>query len=94
MTRSAHNRCITLTTNTVKLIDLARVLKEDYGFEVEQSIIDSEKSPRIQLNRDLSAFVAKHHEPDNLIIIYYAGHGSAVPPKGSPTDRDEFILSE
>jgi Caspase domain len=70
------------------------VFKEEYGFEVEESIIDSECSPRIQLNRDLSDFVHKHHKPDNLIIIYYAGHGSAVSAEGSPADREEFILSE
>jgi hypothetical protein len=70
------------------------VFKEDYGFEVEESIIDSKNSPRIKLNMDLSTFVYKHHKPDTLIIIYYAGHGSALSAEGSPAERDEFILSE
>jgi hypothetical protein len=70
------------------------VFKEDYGFEVEESIIDSKNSPRIKLNRDLSAFVYKHHKPDNLIIIYYAGHGSALSAEGNPTEGDGFILAE
>jgi Caspase domain len=79
---------------TGQLEDLSRVFKEDYGFEVEESIIDSKSNPQIKLNMDLATFVFKHHKPDTLIIIYYAGHGSALPTEGSITERDEFILFE
>jgi hypothetical protein len=60
---------------------------------VEESIIDSTMNPQIQLNRDLSAFVFKHHGPDTLLIVYYAGHGFALPAEVNPAERDGFILS-
>jgi len=67
--------------------ELATVFEDHYGFEVQKSVIDSKDGPRKQLNRDLSQFVYTHDKPDTLLIIYYAGHGSAMP-------AEEFILFE
>lgn len=70
------------------------MFQNDYGFEVHESIIDSQDGPRKQLNRDLSDFVYMHDHPETLLIVYYAGHGSATPAEGSTAARDTFTLSE
>ena len=70
------------------------MFEEDYGFEVHKSVIDSTDGPRKKLNRDLSSFVFDHDKPDTLLILYYAGHGSAMPAEDSAHEREGFILFE
>jgi Caspase domain len=70
------------------------VFEQDYGFEIHKIVIDSTNGPRKQLNKDLSNFVWSHDSPDTLLIVYYAGHGSARPAKESALARDGFLLFE
>jgi hypothetical protein len=70
------------------------VFEEDYGFEVHKSVIDSTDGPRKQLNKDLSHFVYTYDKPETLLIVYYAGHGSAMSTEESTTTHDAFILFE
>jgi Caspase domain len=74
--------------------ELGQVFQDDYGYEVHESVINSQDGPRKQLNRDLSDFVYKHDKPETLLIVYYAGHGSAMPAKGSTAASNSFTLSE
>jgi hypothetical protein len=73
---------------------LGTVFEQEYGFEVHKSVIDSTDGPRKKLNADLSTFVLKHDKPDTLLILYYAGHGSARPAEGRAVAREGFMLFE
>ncbi|KAL9105915.1 MAG: hypothetical protein Q9227_008974 [Pyrenula ochraceoflavens] len=60
---------------------LANVLENVYKFQVKKQIFRETKSRmQSQMNRYLSEFIDEFDKPeDTLLIIYYAGHGWALP---------------
>lgn len=62
-----------LTEFQVKI--LSELLCEDFRFQVEHTLLNNEKPPQQQLNAAISNFVLEHDGPDNLLVVYYAGHG-------------------
>lgn len=73
---------------------MGTVFEQEYGFEVHKSVIDSTDGPRKKLYKDLSTFVCDYDKPDTLLILYYAGHGSARPAEESTAAREGFLLFE
>ena len=55
---------------------LESVFKNDYGFEVQQRFIGSDKDAHLQMMRHLIQFTLEHRDPQALLIVYYAGHAS------------------
>lgn len=53
---------------------LQNVLEEFYGFSTERWKIPSNRS-NIQLQSKLVDFQETHDKEDNLLIVYYGGHG-------------------
>jgi hypothetical protein len=54
---------------------LGDVLQDDYGFYVEQQVIECERNAQLQMHSYLSKFAMEHGKKHALLIIYYAGHG-------------------
>ncbi|PQE30538.1 homeobox domain containing protein [Rutstroemia sp. NJR-2017a WRK4] len=57
--------------------ELDDVFRNTFGYKTTQRILkqDPDKSPQNQITFFLAEFVLKHDHRDNLLIIYYAGHG-------------------
>ncbi|EON62310.1 hypothetical protein W97_01531 [Coniosporium apollinis CBS 100218] len=57
--------------------ELDALFQERFRYQTQiLNLGDSELKPQKQLNRDVSHFIAEHDGPNNLIIIFYTGHGS------------------
>jgi hypothetical protein len=54
---------------------LGDVFQQDYGFHVEQQVIDGERNSQLQMHTHLANFAMKYGKNHALLIIYYAGHG-------------------
>jgi hypothetical protein len=66
---------------TDEVTRLSNVFSEKFNYGVVAGSIQNNRSlPRHQVQRDLAKFVCDHDAPGNLLIIYYAGHGSKGPP--------------
>ena len=57
-----------------ELDDLEKVFKNAYGFETETWLIPTFKS-HLALNRKAMQFVDDFGNAENLLIVYYGGHG-------------------
>jgi hypothetical protein len=57
-----------------ELNDLAKTFRSAYGFETETWLIPTFKPSRT-LSRKASQFIDDFGNADNLLIVYYAGHG-------------------
>lgn len=53
---------------------LERVLVDDYGFETEQYLIPSQ-NPQRSLQRAIFLFQELHSSREELLMVYYGGHG-------------------
>lgn len=62
---------------------------EDYGFAVEQEVLDSSGKPQIDIVAILGNFVRKYDKKGTLLILYYAGHGWS----GSKDKKDQHVLA-
>lgn len=74
--------------------ELGNLLKDDYGFEVDSHVIkngESQKNGTIHLEfRDKLTSTIKSisdEEKNNLLILYYGGHGIQVGEKNKPLQR-------
>ncbi|KAI4714090.1 hypothetical protein J4E89_001540 [Alternaria sp. Ai002NY15] len=54
--------------------DLTNVFKKVFNYEVTELQLE-EKSPQIQLEMEILNWVYENDDPNNLLIVYYAGHG-------------------
>ncbi|KAJ9656781.1 hypothetical protein H2201_008433 [Coniosporium apollinis] len=56
---------------------LEALFKESFGYPTKiVNLGDSDVKPQLQLNSEVNNFVAEHDGQNNLMIIYYTGHGS------------------
>lgn len=53
---------------------LHKIFAEDFHFETEFFQIPSEKW-ETALNTKVANFIYEYDSPDNMVIVYYAGHG-------------------
>ena len=61
--------------------ELERVLSDDYGFETDTFLIPSQRSHR-KLQDRIIRLQAEHDSRDELLIVYYGGHGAIRGPEG------------
>ena len=71
LSQSSHHWVV--TEFQVKI--LSELFREDFRFQVEHTLLNNKKPPQQQLNAAISSFVLEHDGPDNLLVVYYAGHG-------------------
>jgi hypothetical protein len=57
-----------------ELDDLATTFKDSYGFDTETWLIPNHQ-PHLALMRKSFEMVQNFGNSDNLLIVYYAGHG-------------------
>jgi len=50
-------------------------LQKDFNHKTEIVELDNNRPPQQQLNMELARFVFHNDGPDNLLIVYYTGHG-------------------
>ncbi|KAJ4299206.1 hypothetical protein N0V90_004450 [Kalmusia sp. IMI 367209] len=55
--------------------ELEGVFRERFNFRTQIVELDGSSKPQYQLNRSLSTFVEEYDGPNNLLIVYYSGHG-------------------
>jgi len=55
--------------------ELEAIFKNRFRFVTETVELNVSSKPQHQINRHLSAFIEKHDGPNNLLIVYYTGHG-------------------
>jgi hypothetical protein len=63
-----------------ELDDLGKVFKSVYGFETEAWLIPT-ADPHVELMTKALKMVKDFGGPDNLLIVYYAGHGQMNPSR-------------
>lgn len=51
------------------------MFRDRFRYETETVELNITRKPQLQLNTCVTAFAEKHNGPNNLIIIYYTGHG-------------------
>ncbi|CAN9166386.1 unnamed protein product [Alternaria sp. RS040] len=75
--------------------DLANVFRKIFNYEVTELQL-KEKNPQVQLEAEILRWVYEHDDPNNLLIVYYAGHGvydkALKVLEFSPTDDAENDL--
>ncbi|KAH6881689.1 hypothetical protein BKA58DRAFT_372007 [Alternaria rosae] len=54
--------------------DLTNVFKKVFNYEVTELQLE-EKNPQVQLELEIYRWVYEHDDPNNLLVVYYAGHG-------------------
>lgn len=62
---------------------LQSVLEDGYGCEVSEWKIPSRDADLETLDK-VRSFLDQYGQPDNLVIVYYAGHGRPGTNPGSP----------
>jgi hypothetical protein len=55
--------------------ELEAIFQTRFRFVTETVELNVSSKPQHQINRHLSAFIEKHDGPNNLLIVYYTGHG-------------------
>lgn len=75
-TRYAPNsRSKPTITNSTQAEELEQVFRDRFRYVTETVELNVKSKPQLQLNSRVSAFAEKHNGPNNLLIIYYTGHG-------------------
>jgi hypothetical protein len=54
--------------------DLTSVFENIFKYEVTELQLE-EKNPQVQLEAEVYRWIYAHDSPDNLLVVYYAGHG-------------------
>ncbi|KAH6838690.1 hypothetical protein AA0119_g11571 [Alternaria tenuissima] len=54
--------------------DLTNVFKKVFNYDVTELQLE-EKNPQVQLEAEIYRWVYEHDDPNNLLVVYYAGHG-------------------
>ncbi|KAF2799523.1 hypothetical protein K505DRAFT_230897 [Melanomma pulvis-pyrius CBS 109.77] len=55
--------------------ELEAIFRDRFHFHTETVELNVSSKPQHQINRYLTAFVEMHDGPNNLLIVYYTGHG-------------------
>ncbi|KAI0134586.1 hypothetical protein BJ170DRAFT_206258 [Xylariales sp. AK1849] len=77
-----------------EFVRLRKVFKDEFHYEVEEWPIPPKKSVG-RLSARVQQFVDTYDKPDNLLIVYYAGHARRCEPAGSfPVWRSKWKPDE
>lgn len=55
--------------------ELHKLFAEQFNYQCTTVELDVLTKPQLQMNKHLSTFLEKHDGPNNLLIVYYTGHG-------------------
>ncbi|KAL1626147.1 hypothetical protein SLS54_002981 [Diplodia seriata] len=58
-----------------ELSDLKHCFEDKYGFVTKTFELRQHRNPQMQLMNAISGFIVENDDPQNLLIVYYAGHG-------------------
>ncbi|KAL8895784.1 MAG: hypothetical protein Q9207_008010 [Kuettlingeria erythrocarpa] len=80
-----------------EIAELEETFKSKFRYQTEVARLDATNpnaNVQMQVNAQVAGFAMKHDGPDNLLIVYYAGHGTSHDVHGlvllgqrSPNDR-------
>ncbi|KAF2877430.1 hypothetical protein BDV95DRAFT_146937 [Massariosphaeria phaeospora] len=59
---------------------LRKLFHDRFHYEFEETKLDTSKKPQNTLNAAIAQHVASHDGPNNLLIVYYTGHGRLTEP--------------
>ena len=61
----------------MQIAELKELFECDFGFEFEEVRLQTStaKKPQLDINAAIANHVRKYDSPNNLLIIYYTGHG-------------------
>ncbi|OJD31224.1 homeobox domain containing protein [Diplodia corticola] len=82
-----------------ELSELKAVFEDKYGYATKTIELSLPRNPQMQLTNAISGFIVENDDPQNLLIVYYAGHGifhddgKRLELAGSD-DPDEAVLSK
>ncbi|CAN9136467.1 unnamed protein product [Alternaria alternata] len=62
--------------HTEEIERLQSIFVNLFGYECSVHSIEDSKRPQLDINKAILDHVHKHDDPNNLLIIYYTGHGS------------------
>ena len=54
---------------------LEAVLKDDFHYETQIEYLDNREGLQLWVNFRVARFAQENDGPNNLLIVYYAGHG-------------------
>ena len=54
---------------------LRTVLEDDFNYKTQTEYLDSSPGLQLRVNAKVAVFVRDNDGPNNLLIVYYAGHG-------------------
>jgi hypothetical protein len=57
-----------------KVDDLAHVFANDFNYDVTELELQATNA-QLTLDSRVTTWTCEHNSPDNLLIVYYAGHG-------------------
>jgi hypothetical protein len=79
------------TQEPVELAALKDVLISDYNYITEKNLIPSTANPDDSLGERLDKCRHDHGGPDNLLLLYYCGHGMTVRHASIEKDSTETV---
>ncbi|KAH7121194.1 hypothetical protein B0J11DRAFT_59573 [Dendryphion nanum] len=60
--------------------ELTALFRERFNYEVEETKLGKTPNPQIELNYAIMQHIFKHDGRNNLLIVYYTGHGAVYKP--------------
>lgn len=74
--RCVETECLLGRTLTIEqAIELENLFRDRFHYHTETVELNVKGKTQLQLNSRVSSFAAEHNGPNNLLIVYYTGHG-------------------
>jgi hypothetical protein len=67
-----------LPIHIVQIERLEKIFRDRFHYGCEIAKLENSQNPQIDLNIAILQHIQKHSGPDNLLIVYYTGHGCAI----------------
>ena len=64
---------------------LRKTFEDRFNFDVQEQVLENNDRVQSAVNKHVIDFVYEKQDPDSLLIVYYAGHGSPGEYKGALT---------
>lgn len=71
-----------VTHGGLQINRLHSIFTKQFGYECDIAKIKNSKKPQVMLNLAILQHVHRHDGPNNLLIVYYTGHGTRAEVNG------------